>query len=174
MFKRMIEEYKYNKSIKRQAELFTRFLIFDDESPFYKNMSFWDFSHIKNSLVYLFKNESNFKYFLETEQPEVAYKVLFNVVTAANEVFKNDWDDLFKHHYGINGILEALPDIMKHGFQQRTLTKDFFTFVFSQVNSREIAFIKRCPYDEDYKQKMLKELFERKENFISYVSSDKN
>lgn len=69
-------------------------------------------------------------YFLR-EQDERIYKIIFNLFSALQDVFPEEWnnpqDSILSKTTGYGAVMKAFPDLYKLGIKQGKLSREFFT-----------------------------------------------
>lgn len=90
------------------------------------------------------------KYFCDKEDSSIL-KILLNIFTAVSEVWPDDWlnikDSSLSRAVGFEGIMHAVPAMVKKGHELKILSKGFFTIIFKdvaeQMTSAELTFESR-------------------------------
>lgn len=73
-------------------------------------------------------------YFIK-ENDTVIYKIMLNLFSGVSEAFNEEWinpnEFIISKSIGFGAVIKAFPEIFKIGKERETLTKEFFTEVFS-------------------------------------------
>ena len=63
-------------------------------------------------------------------------KIILNLFKAVKDTFKDQWENALEYNLskttGYSGIIKALPELYKYGYQNKKLTYEYFKSIFSE------------------------------------------